>query len=273
MVGPRDWSPSEVASPLTYRPCPPASNGPGYRGSSFGASNSRASPSYRRPASIRSAWLSLVLGFVALAFAFIQPENSSTTRGFLASTIGIAAISYGVHAMRHRRPGVSMTFVLSVLGITFGIIGSLVMAIYLAAYFFVPASVDVAPPGVLINPPASIAQDVTPEIPKPPAPVVPAATADEEAMSLAQAMGTMDFALRNFSADDLYPESLIVTTADGRITAPSGVVLVALPPGTLFAYTVSADRTQYSSVMTGGAFGTTASFDSKVGQVLLGGPR
>ena len=244
MAGPRDWSPPETGSrvPESSSVCPPTRNAPPYSGRSFGAT-SFGGPSYRRPASIRSAWLSLLFGSGALMLAFIQPENSSTTRGFLASTIGITAVFYGVHALRNRIPGRMSTFLPAIVGLTGGVVGTFVMAIYLLAYFFVPTSTSFALPGIPIPPPASIAQEA-PETPVTAPALAAFATPNEEAMALAQAVGTMDFVLRKSSQDGLYPDSLTVTTADGRVTAPSGVVLVALPPGTLFAYTVSADRTQ-----------------------------
>lgn len=233
-------------------------------------------PSYGRSAGVGSAWLSFLFGSGALAFAFLQPENSSTTRGFLASTVGLTAIFYGVHALRNRIPGRMSTFLPAILGLTGGIVGTLVMVLYLVTYYFVPMSAGFTLPGISLAPPAAIAPPAA-GVPQEPvtqdaaAPAAVPATARDEEMALAMAAGTIDLVLRNSSQDGLYPESLTVTTADGRVTAPSGIVLVTLPPGTLFAYTVSADRTQYSSAMTGATFGTSARFDSTVGQVLTQG--
>lgn len=255
MAGPRDWSPTETASyspPRCPRPSGTIFYSDGY------------APTRRR--SLRSAWISLLLGLIALGIAFVQPDDGATIRGFLASTVGISAIAYGIHFLGHRPPGASASFIAAVLGMVTGLVGTIVMALYVVAFFQSPAQdagfqadQPVAPPAVVAQAPAA---DGIPSAPG------SFASPDEERMSLAQLIGTLDFALRESSPDGLYPESLAVTTGDGLVTSPAGTGLVVLPPGASFAYKVSTDRGNYSASVTGATFGTTASFDSQVGQVL-----
>jgi len=193
------------------------------------------------------ATVAVLCGLAALVLAFAQPETTDVARGFIASTIGLTAMASGVRALALVRTGESDTAIGPLLGILAGAVGTVVMGAALVSFYFAPTTTDAAATASSTQSSASSGPET-------------------ERMALAQAVGTLASVI---PVDSGRPDSLLVDPS-GLVSTPDGTALVTVPAGAVLQYMPSPDGLQYTILLTGPTFGTTAMYDSAVGQVLVG---
>jgi len=257
-AGPRDWSPPEYDD---YRPayvCPPAS----------GRSTKTFMP--RRTSRNWPGWISLILGFIAAGLAVFPLTAAGVGNGFIASTVGISAIGYGVFALALRRRGDATARLSPIIGIILGIFGTVLMGSSVVNYYLQGGSFD-APSVFQVSgtefPYQPPAQD-PPALESAPIAAPAAFTSiDEERMALTQNLGTVHFVL-NQIAPDSKPGSLSLATPGGTLSTPDGQALTILPAGTAVTYFISEDGSSYVITLQGAAFGSMVQLDSSLGQIV-----
>lgn len=251
-AGPRDWSPPEYddhrpASVRTTRTYAPRRkrNWPG--------------------------WLSLALGLLAFGLAVFPITDAGVRQGFVASTVGISAISYGAFALALQRRGDATGRLAPIVGILLGAFGTILMGFSVANYYLdggtsaAPSVIQVLGTEFTTQPEVEVAPTEATIEPAP----VPAgyASSDEERMALIQNLGTIHFVL-NQVAPGSKPASLTLATPGGTLSTPDGHTLTTLPAGTAVTYGISADASSYVITLQGAAFGTAVQFDSALGQIV-----
>jgi hypothetical protein len=250
--GPRDWSPSPSPSPSyddsvrcpdLWRPAPPTRRG--------------------YPRSWRDrfpAWVSVLLGVasVVLALAPQVRDAADASHSIYFSLIGLAAIGYGWHALRLKREGRADSVVAPFFGITFGVVGTVVMATGIAGFYLDAAAhgetVTMQPFGAPLHEPAGVPEEV-----------------QAERDSFLESMQTIAGAVNAYAGPEgSWPASLAVTTDGTSVLLPTGEPLGFLPAGSRLSYAPSADLMSYTISITGGAYGTTADYSSDTGVITVG---
>ena len=235
------------------------------------------------------AWWSLVCGLGAIAVAVMQPLHASGGAGFIATTIGIVAIGYGIQGLRMKRAGRATNGVAAVVGILFGCVGTLVMGVYVASFYLgAPnGSWTVKPGGELFQVEATqpdAAADAAAAAAAASAGAAGAETGPAETTSLAApanqsdldavpiesalqlSAGSLAAALQQYaSAGNPWPAALAVTTDNRSVLTPSGDVLGQLPRGAELAYQVAQDLTEYTLVLSDPESGGGVEFKSATG--------
>lgn len=216
--GPRDWLPPEPSKPRRARARPLIRD-----------------PRCWAPPPLLFAALSVLFGAFAVAIAVGPWLTVGYGSRFVVSTVGLTAISFGVHAIRRTRHNASpATRALSSFGIATGAVATLVMLATLIT--FQPS------PGVAQAAPATIAVGPAPPVPTRQAPPTLPALG-----SMEQTVGTLAYVMKQeHRAGSSWPPVLEVS-GNGSVTAP-GVprVLVRLPAGTRLGYRTSTDGTAYA---------------------------
>lgn len=263
--GPRDWSPSENDN---------------YRAASSYRYSSNESTTTFVPRKLVRNWpgrLSLLFGLVAAGLALFPITAAGIGHGYIASTVGITAIAYGVFALKLRRRYEATARLSPITGILLGSFGTLLMGALVANFYLngvplnSPITFQVAeteftydPQGIAPWTSTETSQNIAP----PPAPTPEAfASAEEERMSLIQNLGTVHFVL-NQIAPGTKPASLSLATSGGTLSTPDGQALTVLPEGTSVNYTTSSDASSYVITLKGATFGTMVQLDSAIGQIV-----
>jgi hypothetical protein len=291
--GPRDWSPTGSDEPAAVRSAPRWAST-----ATTAATTTRggAWSSPRRRSSVGGlATISFLAGVLALGVVLLQPTNDETARGFFLSSVGVTAIVTGVQALRRGRYGAALPRLLARVGVVLGGLGSVAVAWTLVAFlvlplgvtlpalptslatwlptsgasFFGPAPLAVLPAdgGADEGAVAATGQQVLPA-----QPLVPS-TAEDEALELSRAAGTLAYVLGQVSpAGSPWPDHLLLTTSPGPVgvSAPDGTALVTLPAGTQLVYSVSSDRSVFAVDLLGSTFGRAVHYDSAAGVVSTG---
>ncbi|TWX40944.1 hypothetical protein ES689_05975 [Frigoribacterium sp. ACAM 257] len=291
--GPRDWSPTRSDEPAAARRVPQwaSTTTATTRGGAWSLPR-------RRSPSLGLATISFLTGVLALGVMLLQPANDQTTHGFFPSTVGVTAIVTGVQVLRRGLDGNVLPRFLARAGILLGGLGSAAVAWTLVAFLVLPLGVTLpalptslatwlpasgasflgpAPLGALpveggaaegaAAPVEPIGQEVLPAQPLAPT------TAEDEALELSRAAGTLAFVLGEIRpAGSPWPDHLLLTTSPGPVgvSSPDGTALVTLPAGTQLVYSVTSDRSVYAVDLVGGGFGRTVHYDSAAGVVTTG---
>jgi hypothetical protein len=203
--------------------------------------------------------VSLLLGVVSVVFALAPQADSShgTGRGFFFSLIGIAAIAYGWHALRLKREGRSNNVVAPFFGITFGVVGTIVMVVSVAGF-----SLDAAERGETV----ALQPFGTPELNA----AEPSPEEQVQRDSFIQSMQGIAGALNAYAAPQgTWPASLAVTTDGSSVLLPTGEPLGSLPAGSELSYRPSADLLSYTISVSGGEYGITADYSSDTGVITV----
>lgn len=245
----------------------------------------------------RSAWWSLLFGVGAIAIAVMQPIHSSGGAGFVASTVGLAAIGYGIQGLRLKRIGRATNSAAAIVGVVLGSVGTLAMAVYIAGFYLgTPHGSWTAKPGgellqVEAAQPdadadgadaaaaqaqaasAASAQAAAAAEAANTASITAAASQSElDAMPVQRAMqmtaGTIAFTLRMYTGEgNPWPPALALTTDNHTVITPLGQVLARLPSGVELSYEVSADLMDYTLVLTAPETGEAVQYDTETGGV------
>lgn len=288
--GPRDWSPTRSDEPAAAR------RAPQWVSTTTATTRGGAWPLPRRRSSaLGLATISFLTGVLALGVMLLQPTNDQTTHGFFLSTIGVTAIVAGVQALRAGRYGSVLPRFLARAGILLGGLGSAAVAWTLVAFLVLPLGVTLpalptslatwlptsgasflgpAPLGALPVEGAAVEDAVAPVGQEAlPAQPLAATTAEDEALELSRAAGTLAYVLGEIRpADSPWPDHLLLTTSPGPVgvSSPDGTALVTLPAGTQLVYSVTSDRSVFAVDLVGSGFGSTAHYDSAAGVVTAG---
>lgn len=275
--GPRDWSPSGG-----YEYDAPAARPPRNTSTLTRPAVSRS----RRMAGLDLGGASVMIGIISVGVAaFYMPEtpNSGTV---VFSTVGLLAVLMGVQSLRAYRRGAGRHRWPAGTGIGLGLLAlvSTAFGVSNSAYgTALPTLTDVTsavvaavvPPADTVAQPVELAPDapvVAPEpISNPPiaVAVTPAfASADEEFMFLSQSIGTAVFLIGQ-QYGDVAPASVFVSDTGYSYLAPDGSIMVAVGEGVRPGYALTGDG-GYTLSLTGTQHGTTAYYDSRVGQILRG---
>jgi len=244
-TGPRDWSPS------------PSYEEPARRYASRASTTIQCSPLSWRDRS--SAWVSLVLGVASVAFA-LAPQSGDTDgtgRVMFFSLVGIVAIAYGWNALRLAREGRAKAVVAPFLGISFGVVGTVLMLAGLASVYAESAArgeaVALQPFGA---PEPQAASDA----------VEDRAERDSFLESMRTIVGSLS---AHGTADGMWPSSLAITTDGATVLLPTGEVLGTLPAGAALTYVPSADSLAYTLVIRGGQHDVIADYSSETDAVTI----
>jgi len=287
--GPRDWSPSGgyQYESSTTRPTP--------------ASRTLTRPSNRPPRTGRSLDLGTtaliigILSFGVAAFYFPETPMSGT---IVYSAVGLLAVLAGIQSRRAWKRGIARRRWPAWWGIALGLIalastaaalsnqtnGTTLPSLPDATSAIVaaitapsgqPAVEPAAEPITQPPTPADGAAQVPATTPQPisePPVVVTAtptfSTADDEYLYLAQSVGTTVFLIGQRYGDGA-PEALYVSDTGYTYLAPDGSVMVGADSGVRPGFALTGDG-GYTLSLTGTQFGTTAYYDSRVGQILRG---
>jgi hypothetical protein len=277
--GPRDWSPTRSDEPAAAR------RAPQWVSTTTATTRGGAWPlARRRSSTLGLATISFLTGVLALGVMLLQPTNDQTTHGFFLST-----------ALRRGRYGHVLPRLLSRAGVLLGSLGSAAVAWTLVAFLVLPLGVTLpalptslatwlpasgasflgpAPLGGLPVEGAAVEDAVAPvgqEVL--PAQPLAATTAEDEALELSRAAGTLAYILGEIRpAGSPWPDHLLLTTSPGPVgvSSPDGTALVTLPAGTQLVYSVTSDRSVFAVDLVGSGFGSTAHYDSAAGVVTVG---
>lgn len=183
---------------------------------------------------------------------FLQPGGFDASRGYLVSTVGLAAIGFGIAALR--LPSHGLTSIVSVLGMVLGGIGTVIMVVSFVTFYASPGN------SLEANPPVPLELSRV-------APASPVEGPNEQA-ALAQAVGTIVFLLNQETEHGQSGVlNTLVATSDGFVVTTSGNV--KLPLGSVMTYEAWPDGTGYELAVMG-ANGMTASYSSRTGFVEIG---
>ena len=194
------------------------------------------------------------------------PIADGASSGYVASTIGLTAVAYGIQALNLYRRGLGGGRDAARVGIAFGVISTLVMVYFMASFYLpswgvTPSAASLAPPFMEVTqPPASVIDPVV----APPA----YATEEGERMALAQELGTLSYVIGQTAPGGLVPDAVTVDQSDGTVFTSTGQILGRVDLGAQLSYVVSQDRTNYSLEAVGAQFGSVVTFDSLSGTVL-----
>lgn len=235
-----------------------------------------------RPASRRGSWfwtvLAVIIGAGAAAALYASSQLPGRVSPIFGLVGGVGAVIFGIAAWRTRPyRGAGWSVLLPAAAIAAGILSTGVTAATFHSLTMAPSASastagqrEVAPIAARAEtpapPPAAVATPVPAD-----APARPAATR----LSLAQTLGTLQFALKlNRSADGLESPTLAVTS-DGRVLDPFSAspdyVLAVLPQDTTLTYVASVDRRNYALVLVSNADPSlVARFDTVNGTVQFG---
>ena len=258
-----------------------------------------ATSAKRRTRPAAYAWLAMLLGGGSMVLALVEPQQNGVSSGFVASTIGVTAMVVGTHAVRVARWGSAAVRAFGRGGAVLGAVGTALMVYGVIAFVLGMAgvarpalSLPIADHGrelMAVSPTeapvgrsadqGATEQSAAPAVPIPAAPettsnssgtasaALPASTAEERS-ALAQAAGTLAFAMRQRFGAGPFPPTLVVSTGDeASVRLLDGTGLAAVPQGAQVTYSVSPDASAWAVTLRGGQFGTTASFNSTVGTV------
>jgi hypothetical protein len=203
--------------------------------------------------------LALFCGAVAAATIFVLPDDFSDGRGYVVSTVGLAAIGFGLAALKRRNGG--WPAITSAVGMALGAIGTALMLFSLVTFYSAPGhSLAANPPAPLELAPIAPATSATPAAAAP-----PVAQQDERA-ALAQTVGTIVYLLQQDKKAGYSGVPTALNAVSGRIVTITGSI--ALPPGSTVKYERSPDGTGYNLAVSG-ASGSVASYSTATGLVEI----
>jgi hypothetical protein len=244
--GPRDWSPTGDGSHPTRRTY---SSRP-----VFVRRSRRVHP---------SAWVSLLLGVAGVAIVLI-PAPFGATHGVIVSTVGIAAIGLGLHALRRHGSDRPTKRGIAVLGTLFGTLGTVVMVFQLTTFYLATGG-GTAAYGLLGSMPmfGSSTSEVQDS-----APVKKPALQGNERLTIAHLEGAIVEELaRTTPPGTGWPSSLAVGSSGISVVLPSGQSLGKIPEGAKVVYARSADHLNYSLVIIGPETGVRVMYDTQSGYI------
>jgi len=245
--GPRDWSPTRDDSHPTRR------------------TYSSRPVFVRTPRRVHpSAWVSLLLGLAGVAVVLI-PAPFGSTHAVVVSTVGIAAIALGFHALRQHGSDRPAKRGIAVLGTLLGTLGTAVMVFQLTTFYLATGG-GTAIYGALGSMPmfgstSSEVQDAGPVTKQP-------ALQGNERLTIAHLEGAIVEELaRTTPPGSGWPSSLSVGYGGVSVVLPSGQSLGKIPEGAKVIYARSADHLNYSLVIIGPETGVRVKYDTQSGYI------
>ena len=234
----------------------------------------------------KRSWLWSLLSFAIGGLALFALYASSVTNGqvtpALSAIAGVVAVVFGIIGWRRRRsPGNGLTILLPALSIAAGVLSIATAAALTGVITTNPTSPALAgaPAGMQAVAPAPTPSATPTETSAGSAPAAPAvqipAQPPATQMSMAQTLGTLQFALKlTRGPDGLQSPALAVTSAGGvfdPFSATPNRILAVLPQNTTLSYTVSVDRLNYAVTLTDAADPSlVARFDTVNGRIQFG---
>jgi hypothetical protein len=203
------------------------------------------------------------LGFGAFALALGVFRFTFGTTFLIASWVGIAAIVWGVGALRTRRSGFTTSFWKPILGIVMGAVGTVMMVAGILVSLHAPVlSATTAP-----------AQQQQQQQPIPSQPTVPRGGPPAESDQILDneqllASGTLQAIHYRYSSNSTtlgpgqsWPATL-TESPDSVVRDANGLSLVTLPAGIRLQYALAADRSSFGFVISSTAGPETIHYDS-----------
>lgn len=197
-------------------------------------------------------------GAAAAATIFLPWGENFGGRGYVVSTVGLAAIGFGLAALKARTGGLSAFA--SVVGMILGGIGAVAMVFSLVTFYLTPGnSLAGNPPVPLELAPVAAAASSAPV-----ATAEPAVPQADERATLAQTVGTIVFLLKSDHEAGLGLPTVLAATSTGHVVTTSGNI--RLPTGSQMRYQRWPDATGYDLEVKG-ASGLVAGYSTRTGLV------